>query len=105
MELDYFIPQIQTLGQTALNYRIAKYYPWHESRLQLARALYNSVDYLLINKSIVLEDHQLLKTIIDFRRKQGKITIIANNWHIDAFSLADRLILFYKERRETGTFE
>lgn len=94
VELDYFIPQIEALGNSPLNYRIAKYYPWHECRLELARALYNSVDYLLINKSIVIEDQRLLTAVIGFRRREGKITLIANNWNMDVLAFGDRVLLF-----------
>jgi hypothetical protein len=104
MELDYFIPQIETLGNNHLNFRMAKYYSWHECRLELARALYNSVDYLFINKYMVIEDLQLLKSIIDFRRKEGKMTFLANNWNMDAFSLADKVVLFDNEKREFGSY-
>lgn len=77
-----------------MNYRISKYYAWHECRLELARALYNSVDYLIISKYIIIEDTKLLTAVIDYRRKEGKITYIANNWHFDIFRLADKCIFF-----------
>jgi hypothetical protein len=99
MGLDFFIPHIEALGNASLNYRIAEYYAWHECRLELARALYNNVDYLIINKYMVIEDPVLLKAVIAYRKREGKITFIANNWYLDAFSLADRALFFFNERR------
>lgn len=105
MELDYFIPQIEALGSNPLNYRVSKYYEWHQCRLELARALYNNVDYLIISKYIVIEDTKLLSAVLDYRKREGKITIIANNWHLDIFRLADRNIFFHQEQVESGTYE
>lgn len=58
------LPEIGTLGEKKLSYRMTKFYPWHSCRLELARALYNSVDYLFINRHVFLEDKQLVRAII-----------------------------------------
>lgn len=58
------LPEILALGEKKLNYRMTKFYPWHSFRLELARALYNSVDYLFINRHIFLEDKQLVQAVI-----------------------------------------
>lgn len=58
------LPEIQALGEKKLSYRMAKFYPWHSCRLELARALYNSVDYLFINRHVFLEDKPLVQAIV-----------------------------------------
>jgi hypothetical protein len=51
------------------------------------------VDYLFINKHILIEDEELLRNVIDFRRQEGCTTFIANSWNMNAFKLADKVII------------
>jgi hypothetical protein len=32
------------------------------------------------------------------------MTFLANNWNMDAFSLADKVVLFDNEKREFGSY-
>lgn len=73
--------------------------------MEIARALYNDVDYLIINKEIIVEDRKLLENIVEYRKRCGKITIIANNWRFDIFDLADKIAIFHNNKREVGTYK
>lgn len=42
----------------------------------------------------MIEDEKLLQNVINFRKKEGKITFIANNWHFNIFRLADKVAFF-----------
>ena len=50
--------------KTKLNGALARLYSWHESRLELARALFHKVDFLIINKFILTRDIELMRKVI-----------------------------------------
>ena len=82
-----------------------KFNDWHQSRIELARALYNDVDYLVLNKQNLFDDLSLLTAVFAERRARGKVTVVANNTHKYYFKLADKILAIGKRgERETGTY-
>ncbi len=55
-QLDDFKETILSKENKRVNDRLSNYYKWHVARIELARALYNKVDYLFINRAILLQD-------------------------------------------------
>jgi hypothetical protein len=82
-----------------------KFNEWHQTRIELARALYNNVDYLIINKQNVFDDLTLLTAVFAERRASHKMTIVANNSHRFYFKLADRVLAVGRRgEMESGTY-
>ena len=88
-----------------LDEKSLKYNQWHQSRIELARALYNNVDYLILNKQNLFDDLSLLTAVLTERRANKKITIVANNTHMFFFKLADRILAIGRRgEQEVGVY-
>jgi ABC-type uncharacterized transport system ATPase subunit len=88
-----------------LDEKCLKFNEWHQSRIELARALYSNVDYLILNKHKLFDDLALLSAVFSDRKKHQKMTIVANNTHKFFFKLADRVLAIGRRgEMETGTY-
>ena len=80
------------------------YSEWHETRMEIARALYNNVDYLLLDNPIILQDEELVKRVLLERRRQQKVTVVANNTHEYYFRFADSILVIGQHDCEFGDY-
>lgn len=73
---------------------LAKVYTWHTARLELARALYQEVDFLILDKFTLTQDSHLMRKLVEERRKTNKFTILVNRNNFQLLKIADKISLF-----------
>ena len=74
-------------------------------KIELARALYLNVDYLLIDRLIFKEYEYVIKKIKHYRRERNKTTVIVNVSG-SYYHLAEELIILNEDGRvERGSYE
>lgn len=97
--LKSYLAKAYALQKVKLNGSLSRLYSWHEARLQLARALFHKVDFLIINKYNLIRDTELMRKVIAERQSTNRVTILVNQSNLELLKLTRRVVLFTPNKK------